>query len=119
MMKLWGMEPVIPGREYGRIREEMKNSHEIERYRFSDRFLFIPGKGLSWRYLAYEDIRGVISGVTRDSEDSILVSYNVELPNLRVIYRDGFELLQFEREKNAETAAELIRNSKYFGAKEV
>ena len=110
---------MIPGREYGGIREEMRDTQEIERYRFSSRFLFIPGKGLSWRYIAYEDIRGVISGVTRESEDRFLVSYSVKLPNLRVMYRDGFELLQFEREKNARIAADLIRSGMNSRAEEV
>ncbi|MBQ3392169.1 MAG: hypothetical protein IJG52_02015 [Lachnospiraceae bacterium] len=108
-MKWWGLEPVTEGADTKEAAAQLKSAVTIERFKISDGYLYVPGKGFSWRFLPLAEVRGVIPGITVDAEDNALVSFSVEKPILRVIYQGGMEPLSFEHGKNAEMVTDLLK----------
>ena len=109
VMALWGYRPVKPEFEMKDPRRDFKGSRVIEQFHLSDRALYIPDGGLSWRYLPLDRIRGVIPGRESHDEDSAMGGYHIELPTIRVIYDGGVEVLTVESRRAAEELFALIK----------
>ena len=108
-MALWGFRPLLPAFEMEDPRKDFKKSRVIEQIHLSDRALYIPDKGLSWRYLPLDRIKGVIPGKASRDEDSAMGGYHIELPTIRVNYEGGVEVLTMESRRQAEELFALLR----------
>ena len=108
-MALWGFRPLLPAFEMEDPRKDFKKSRVIEQFHLSDRALYIPDKGLSWRYLPLDRIKGVIPGKESRDEDSAMGGYHIELPTVRVIYGSGAEVLTVESKRAAEELFALLK----------
>ena len=108
-MALWGFRPLLPAFEMEDPRKDFKKSRVIEQFHLGDRALYIPDKGLSWRYLPLDRIKGVIPGKESRDEDSAMGGYHIELPTIRVIYEGGVEVLTMESRRQAEELFALLR----------
>ena len=108
-MALWGYRAVLPEMEIEDPKSDFKSSQVIEQYHLSSKALYIPDKGLSWRYLPLDRIRGVIPGIESRDEDSAMGSYHVEQPTIRVIYGGGVEILRLENKSQADRLFALLK----------
>ena len=91
-----------PGRDF-------KGSRVIEQYHLSEKALYIPDRGFSWRYIPLDRIRGVIPGRESRDEESAMGGYHIELPTIRVIYGSGAEVLTVENKRAADELFALLR----------
>ena len=110
-MRLWGYRPVRPDFEMSNPKEDFRSSRVIEQYHLSDRAIYIPDKGFSWRYLPLDRIRGVIPGRERRDEESAMGGYHIEQPTIRVIYSGGVEILTLESASQAERLFSLLKRN--------
>ena len=101
-MALWGYRPVRPEFEIGDAKADFKGSQVIAQFHLGEKALYIPDKGLSWRYIPLDRIRGVIPGRDTRDEVSIMGGYRIDLAVIRVIYEGGVELLTLENQRSAE-----------------
>ena len=108
-MALWGYRPVRPEFEIEDAKADFKSSRVIEQYHLSDKALYIPDKGFSWRYIPLDRIRGVIPGRNIRDEESIMGGYHIDLPVIRVIYQGGVEVLTVEGFRQAEELFGLLK----------
>lgn len=108
-MAFFGYTPIKAGSTVANPGRDARSGKVIEQYRISDSALYVPEKGLSWRYLPLDAIRGVIPGHTVEEENSIMAEYRVEKPTIRVIYQGGVEILRLESQKNADQLFQLLR----------
>ena len=108
-MALWGYRPVRPEFEMSDPKEDFRTSRVIEQYHLSDRAIYIPDKGFSWRYLPLDRIRGVIPGKESRDEDSAMGGYHIEMHTIRLIYQGGTEVLTLENRRQAEELFALLK----------
>ena len=108
-MAFWGYRPVLPAFEMEDPGKDFKKARVIEQFHLSDKALYIPDRGFSWRYLPLDRIRGVIPGKESRDEDSAMGGYHIELPTIRVIYEGGVEVLTMESRRQAEELFALLR----------
>lgn len=108
-MAIFGYAPIRPGSTINNPGKDARGARVIEQYRISDRALYVPEKGLAWRYLPLDAIRGVIPGHEVEEENSVMAEYRVEKPTIRVIYQGGVEVLKLERRKNADMLFNLLK----------
>ncbi len=112
MMALWGYRPVLPEFAIEDPKRDFKNAEVVEQYHLSGRALYMPDRGLSWRYLPLDRIRGVIPGRESRDEDSAMGSYHIEQPTIRVIYGGGVEILTLESRSQAEHLFSLLKRGR-------
>ena len=108
-MAFWGYRPVLPEFEMEDPKGDFRTSEVIEQYHLSDRAIYIPDKGFSWRYLPLDRIRGVIPGKESRDEDSAMGGYHIEMPTIRLIYQGGTEVLTIENRRQAEELFALLK----------
>ena len=108
-MALWGYRPVRPEFAIDDPKGDFRSARVIEQYHLSDRALYIPDKGLSWRYIPIDRIRGVIPGRDVRDEESFMGGYHIDLPVIRVIYQGGVEVLTLEGRRQAEELFSLLK----------
>ncbi|HAB93595.1 MAG TPA: hypothetical protein DCF49_02325 [Lachnospiraceae bacterium] len=108
-MALWGYRPAAPSFEIENPGKDFKGARVIEQFHVSDKALYIPDRGFSWRYLPLSAIRGVIPGKESRDEDSAMGGYHIELPTIRVIYEGGVEVLTLESRRSAEELFSLLK----------
>ena len=88
-MALFGYFPVKAGATISDPAGDKRHARVIEQYYLGEEAIYLPGRGLSWRYLPYREIRGVIPGYEKLREDTPLVKYERDKPMLRLIYQGG------------------------------
>ena len=110
-MAFWGFHPVLPELSIEDPKGDFRSAMVIEQYPLGSRALFIPGGGLSWKYLPVDAIRGVIPGRDSRDEDSAMGGYHIEQPTLRLIYRGGTEVLTLESRTQAERLFSLLKRN--------
>ena len=108
-MALFGYFPVKAGATISDPAGDKRHARVIEQYYLGEEAIYLPGRGLSWRYLPYREIRGVIPGYEKLREDTPLVKYERDKPMLRLIYQGGVEILSLESDKNAQTMLMLLK----------
>ena len=101
-MALWGYRPVRPEFAIEDPKGDFKSAQVIEQYHLSDQALYIPDKGLSWKYIPLDRIRGVIPGRDTRDEQGFMGGYHIDIPWIRVIYEGGVEVLKLEGTRPAE-----------------
>lgn len=110
-MAFWGYRPVLPEFTIEDPKEDFRTARAIEQYHLGKKALFMPGGGLSWKYLPVDRIRGVIPGRESRDEDSAMGGYHIEQPTIRVIYQGGVEVLTLESRSQAETLFSLLKRN--------
>lgn len=110
-MAFWGYRPVLPEFAIEDPKGDFRSAQVIEQYHLSSKALYIPGGGLSWKYLPLDRIRGVIPGKERRDEESAMGGYHIEQPIIRVIYSGGTELLTLESRGQAERLFSLLKKN--------
>ena len=108
-MALWGYRPVLADFAMEDPKKDFKESQVIEQYHLSGRALYIPDRGLSWRYLPLDRSRGVIPGRESRDEESAMGGYHIEQPTIRVIYEGGVEILTLESRSQADYLFSLLK----------
>ena len=108
-MALWGFRPVRPEFAIDDPKADFKSSLVIAQFHLGDKALYIPDKGLSWRYIPLDRIRGVIPGRDTRDETGFFGGYHIDLPFIRVIYQGGVEVLTLENQRSAEELFERLR----------
>ena len=108
-MALWGYRPVRPEFAIKDPKGDFKSARVIEQFHLSDKALYIPDKGLSWKYIPLDRIRGVIPGRDRRDEQSLMGGYHIDLPFVRVIYEGGAEVLTVENQRQAEELFAMLK----------
>lgn len=108
-MAIFGYTPIRAGSTIDNPGRDARSGRAIEQYRISSKALYVPEKGLAWRYLPLDAIRGVIPGRDVEEENSIMADYRVEKPTIRVIYQGGVEILKLERRKNADMLFDMLK----------
>ena len=97
-MALWGYRPVRPEFAIEDPKRDFRSAQIIEQYHLSDKALYIPDKGFSWKYIPLDRIPG---RDTRD-EQGFMGGYHIDIPLIRVIYEGGAEVLTLEGTRQAE-----------------
>ena len=90
-------------------RADLKRAVTVEQFKAGEEAVFFPD-GFQWQYLPYREIKAVIRARSLDSSDRWLVKYAVEKPSIRIMYRDGFKVMIMERDRNADTLAQLLKD---------
>ena len=101
-MALWGYRPVRPEFAIEDPKRDFRSAQIIEQYHLSDKALYIPDKGFSWKYIPLDRIRGVIPGRDTRDEQGLMGGYHIDIPMVRVIYEGGVEVLTLEGTRQAE-----------------
>ena len=108
-MALWGYRPVLPEFAMEDPGRDFKGSRVIEQYHLSEKALYIPDRGFSWRYIPLDRIRGVIPGRESRDEASAMGCSQIDLPTSRVLYGSGAEVLTVENKRAADELFALLR----------
>jgi hypothetical protein len=90
-------------------RKDLKNALSIEQFKAGREAVFFPD-GLNWEYLPYREIKAVIRAKAKDSTDRWLVKYTVDKPAIRLLFRDTFRLMIMDKDRNADTLADLLKD---------
>ena len=107
-MDIFKIRPLVPGATIDHPRADLRRAVTIEQFKAGEEAVYFPD-GLNWDYLPYRELKAVIRARSLDSTDRWLVKYAVEKPSIRLMFRDSFKLMIMERERNADTLAELLK----------
>lgn len=110
-MAFWGYRPVLPEFTIEDPKEDFRTARVIEQYHLGSKALFMPGGGLSWKYLPVDRIRGVIPGKESRDEESAMGGYHIEQPTIRVIYQGGAEVLTLDNKSQADKLFSLLKRN--------
>ena len=99
--------PLLTGATLADPKEEFKNSKRFEKYRMSSRALFIPA-GFAWNYLPLKEITRFKKVTRFITSDNGVCPFSMEAPGIRIHYRDAEDLIEVEKDKNAEAMLLLI-----------
>ena len=108
-MYLFKIRPVVPDAVIKDPRKDLKNALSIEQFKAGREAVFFPD-GLNWEYLPYREIKAVIRAKAKDSTDRWLVKYTVDKPAIRLLFRDTFRLMIMDKDRNADTLADLLKD---------
>ena len=103
LFKIRPVRPVVPDAVIKDPRKDLKNALSIEQFKAGREAVFFPD-GLNWEYLPYREIKAV------DSTDRWLVKYTVDKPAIRLLFRDTFRLMIMDKDRNADTLADLLKD---------
>ena len=107
-MELFKIKPLLEDAQIEDPRRDLKKAVTIEQFKAGEKALFFPD-GFNWEYLPYTEIKAVIRARSLDATDRWLVKYAVEKPSIRVLFRDSFRLMIMEKDRNADTLAQLLK----------
>ena len=107
-MELFKIKPLLEDAQIEDPRRDLKKAVTIEQFKAGEKALFFPN-GFNWEYLPYTEIKAVIRARSLDATDRWLVKYAVEKPSIRVLFRDSFRLMIMEKDRNADTLAQLLK----------
>ena len=102
------LNPLLDGATLANPKEEFKTSKRFEKYRMSANALFIPA-GFSWNYLPLKEITRFKKVTRLITSDNGVCPFSMEAPGIRIHFRDEQDLIEVEKEKNAEAMLSLIR----------
>ena len=108
-MELFKIRPLLPDAVISDPRKDLKRAVTIEQYKAGQEAVFFPN-GLNWDYLPYRELKAVIRAKSKDSTDRWLVKYTVDKPAIRLLFRDSFKIMIMERDRNADTLADLLKD---------
>ena len=108
-MELFKIRPLLPDAVIKDPRKDLKRAVTIEQYKAGQEAVFFPD-GLNWDYLPYRELKAVIRAKAKDSTDRWLVKYTVDKPAIRLLFRDSFKIMIMERDRNADTLADLLKD---------
>ncbi len=108
-MGLFKIKPLLPDAVIDDPRADLKKALTVEQYKAGEEALFMPD-GFNWLYLPYRELKAVIRARSLDSTDRWLVKYAVEKPAVRLLFRDSFRVLILDKERNADTLADLLKD---------
>ena len=108
-MEFFKINPLLKDAVIDHPREDLKRAVTIEQYKAGEEAVFFPD-GFIWQYLPYRELKAVIRAKSMDSTDRWLVKYAVERPAIRLLFRDSFKIMILERDRNADTLAELLKD---------
>ena len=108
-MEFFKINPLLKDAVIDHPREDLKRAVTIEQYQAGEEAVFFPD-GFNWQYLPYRELKAVIRAKSMDSNDRWLVKYAVERPAIRLLFRDSFKIMILERDRNADTLAELLKD---------
>ena len=107
-MDFFKIKPLLPDAEISDPRKDLKRAVTIEQYKAGEEAVFFPD-GFNWQYLPYSEIKAVIRARSKDSTDRWLVKYSVDKPSIRLLFRDSFRILILDKDRNADTLAQLLK----------
>ena len=90
-------------------KKDLKRAVTIEQFKAGEEAVFFPD-GFNWQYLPYSEIKAVIRAKSKDSTDRWLVKYSVDKPSIRLLFRDTFKIMIMDKERNADTLADLLKD---------
>jgi hypothetical protein len=108
-MELFKIRPLLPDAVISDPRKDLKRAVTIEQYKAGQEAVFFPN-GLNWDYLPYRELKAVIRAKSKDSTDRWLVKYAVDKPAIRLLFRDSFKIMIMDRDRNADTLADLLKD---------
>jgi hypothetical protein len=108
-MELFKIRPLLPDAVISDPRKDLKRAVTIEQFKAGQEAVFFPD-GLNWEYLPYRELKAVIRAKAKDSTDRWLVKYTVDKPAIRLLFRDSFKIMIMERDRNADTLADLLKD---------
>ena len=107
-MALFKINPLLEDATIEDPRADLKRAVTIEQYKAGEEAVFFPD-GFNWVYLPYRELKAVIRARSLDSTDRWLVKYAVEKPSIRLLFRDSFRILILDKDRNADTLAQLLK----------
>ena len=107
-MALFKINPLLEDATIEDPRADLKRAVTIEQYKAGEEAAFFPD-GFNWGYLPYRELKAVIRARSLDSTDRWLVKYAVEKPSIRLLFRDSFRILILDKDRNADTLAQLLK----------
>jgi len=107
-MDIFKIRPLLPDAVISDPRKDLKRAVTIEQYKAGQEAVFFPD-GFNWEYLPYSELKAVIRARSKDSTDRWLVKYTVEKPSIRLLFRDTFKIMIMDKERNADTLADLLK----------
>lgn len=108
-MEIFKIKPLLPDALIDDPKKDLKKAVTIEQFKAGEEAIFFPD-GLNWQYLPYREIKAVIRAKTKDSSDRWLVKYSVDRPSIRLLFRDSFKLMIMDKDRNADTLADLLKD---------
>ena len=107
-MTFFRIEPLLPDALIEDPKADLKRAVTIEQFKAGEEAVFFPD-GFNWKYLPYREIKAAIRAKSLDSSDRWLAKYAVEKPSIRLLFRDSFQVMILDRNRNADTLASLIK----------
>ena len=108
-MAIFKINPLLPDAVISDPRKDLKRAVTIEQFKAGEEAVFFPD-GFNWQYLPYSEIKAVIRAKSKDSTDRWLVKYSVDKPSIRLLFRDTFKIMIMDKERNADTMADLLKD---------
>lgn len=108
-MAIFKINPLLPDAVISDPRKDLKRAVTIEQFKAGEEAVFFPD-GFNWQYLPYSEIKAVIRAKSKDSTDRWLVKYSVDKPSIRLLFRDTFKIMIMDKERNADTLADLLKD---------
>ncbi len=108
-MEMFKIKPLLRDAVISDPRKDLKKAVTIEQFKAGKEAIFFPD-GLNWHYLPYREIKAVIRARAKDSTDRWLVKYSVDKPAIRLLFRDTFKLMIMDKDRNADTLADLLKD---------
>ena len=107
-MAIFKINPLLPDAVISDPRKDLKRAVTIEQFKAGEEAVYFPD-GFNWQYLPYSEIKAVIRARSKDSTDRWLVKYSVDKPSIRLLFRDTFKIMIMDKERNADTLADLLK----------
>ena len=108
-MAIFKINPLLPDAVISDPKKDLKRAVTIEQFKAGEEAVFFPD-GFNWQYLPYSEIKAVIRAKSKDSTDRWLVKYSVDKPSIRLLFRDTFKIMIMDKERNADTLADLLKD---------
>lgn len=107
-MAIFKITPLLPDAVISDPQKDLKRAVTIEQFKAGEEAVFFPD-GFNWQYLPYSELKAVIRAKSKDSTDRWLVKYTVDKPSIRLLFRDTFKIMIMDKERNADTLADLLK----------
>ena len=107
-MAIFKITPLLPDAVISDPKKDLKRAVTIEQFKAGEEAVFFPD-GFNWQYLPYSELKAVIRAKSKDSTDRWLVKYTVDKPSIRLLFRDTFKIMIMDKERNADTLADLLK----------
>ena len=107
-MAIFKITPLLPDAVINDPKKDLKGAVTIEQFKAGEEAVYFPD-GFNWQYLPYSEIKAVIRARSKDSTDRWLVKYSVDKPSIRLLFRDTFKIMIMDKERNADTLADLLK----------